>query len=290
VISDLGSTNGTFLNSHPDRLSKDKQYLLHDGDNIKLGLDVRSKTYSLADVFLLCLRQLTVKVKFLYSDTMLLSPRDSHLLAVNETPSSRASSRNRDERSVTPNLLASEDSVSRSAARLCYCQMSLTCFQQNSGLLDVLPHAIKISWDLDRQLNVGDGYDALAYRQKTTALESTLAGEVVEIHPFSFKCIQSSRELLKDKELHGTVKLDVAEFGLGLSRSSSSTSTTSDSTVMIHCTARATAYVSLKHPRLHEKAEALLKDNYKAFHDMYGDYFVSGMERSYGFVVIVTLQ
>ena len=40
VISDPGSTNGTFLNSHPDRLVKDKQYLLRDGDVIKFGFNV----------------------------------------------------------------------------------------------------------------------------------------------------------------------------------------------------------------------------------------------------------
>ena len=55
-------------------------------------------------------------------------------------------------------------------------------------------------------------------------------------------------------------------------------------------TARAKTYVSLKHLRLHEKAEAFSKNNYKTFHNMYGDYIVSGMERSYGFVVIVMLQ
>lgn len=90
--------------------------------------------------------------------------------------------------------------------------------------------------------------------------------------------------------MHGSIKLDAAGFGgLGLSRSSSRSSSMSDSTVMIYCTARATTSVSLKHPRLHEKARAVL-NNHKTFHDMYGDYFVSGMERSYGFVVIVTLQ
>jgi hypothetical protein len=144
---------------------------------------------------------------------------------------------------------------------------------------------------LDRQLNVDDGYDALSYRQKPSALESTKTREVTEPHPFSFKCIQSSRELIKDKELHGSVKFDVAEFGLGLNRDSSHNSTTSDSTVMIHCTARETrTSILLEHPRLHDKAKALLKEDYKAFHDVYGDYFVSGVERSYGFVAIVTLR
>jgi len=59
---------------------------------------------------------------------------------------------------------------------------------------------------------------------------------------------------------------------------------------MIYCTSRATTSVSLKDPRLYGKARALLKDNHTTFHDMYGDYFVSGMERSYGFIVIVRLQ
>jgi len=60
---------------------------------------------------------------------------------------------------------------------------------------------------------------------------------------------------------------------------------------MIYCTARATTLVSLKDPQLHDKAGALLKDKHKTkFHDLYGDYFVSEMERSYGFVALVTLH
>lgn len=55
-------------------------------------------------------------MKFLYSDPRLLSPRDSDRLAVNGGPSSRASSRDRSERSVTPNMVTSEHGVSRSAA------------------------------------------------------------------------------------------------------------------------------------------------------------------------------
>ena len=100
------------------------------------------------------------------------------------------------------------------------------------------------------------GYDALSYRQKPSALEATQTREVIETHPFSFKCIQSSRELIKDKELHGSVKFDVAEFGLGLNRDSSRASATSDSTVMIHCTARETMTSSLLgQPRLHEESQ-----------------------------------
>jgi hypothetical protein len=165
--------------------------------------------------------------------------------------------------------------------------MNLIQFQQS----DTWPETITIPWELDRQLNIDDGYDALSYRQKPSALESTKTREVIEPHPFSFRCIQSSQELFKDKELHGSVKFDVAEFGLGLSRNSSRTAATTNSSVMIHCTAReTTTSILLEHPRLHEKAKALLKEDYKAFHDVYGDYFVSGVERSYGFVAIVTLQ
>jgi pSer/pThr/pTyr-binding forkhead associated (FHA) protein len=52
VLSDLGSKNGTFLNSHPDRLVKDKQYMLHDGDTIEFGSDVQVRT----KVILRCMR------------------------------------------------------------------------------------------------------------------------------------------------------------------------------------------------------------------------------------------
>jgi len=100
VLSDLGSTNGTFLNSHPDRLVKDKQYTLRDGDAIKFGTDLR------------------VQVKLLYSDTTFLSPEDSHRLVADGRPSSQASSRNRSERSVTPNVVISESGVSRSAVHI----------------------------------------------------------------------------------------------------------------------------------------------------------------------------
>jgi hypothetical protein len=229
---------------------------------------------------------------------LLATPRVSHRDGGLPFTAHRASSGHRSERSVTPNVpVASENDASRSAEHnRHHRRKSLTKPQHSNDSPNILPETIKIPWELDRQLKIGDGYDALAYRQRKLALKSSSTDEVTEVtdaQPFSFKCIQSSRELFQDKDLLGTVKLDVANFGgLGFSRSSSRTSATSDSTVMVYCTARATTSVLLKHPQpeLHEKARALLKDNPKTFHDTYGDYFVRELERSYGFVALVTLQ
>ena len=161
--------------------------------------------------------------------------------------------------------------------------------QHNHDPLDLLPETIRVPWDLHPQLKIGRGYDAMAFCPKHTALESPLTDEVTETQPFVFKFIRSSRELFKDRELHGAVNLSAADFGrLGLSWSSSHTFAASDSTVMIYCTARATSTVSITDPQLLEKARSL-KDR-QTFQDTYGDYFVSGMERSYGLVVFVTLR